>query len=392
MKQFVSSIIIGSLLSVGTLFAQSPSKDVRRSKPFGINLSIWKGIATQTPDSTSNTTLNIGLLSTMNRLNGVGLNVIGGICYQQANGIQVAGISNLNKGNTSGIQLAGITNINGNNTNGISLSGLVNITGNHTQGISITGLTNIVGNDAKGISVSGLMNFVGKNARGITLSGIANVVSEQTHGISIAGLVNVSGSKVAGIQAAGIGNITNKLDGIQIGMGNVAVRGRGLQIGLVNYYKEQFDGIQLGLVNANFNTRIQPMFYVGTNAAFNVGVRFKNPLFYTILGIGMPYMGFDKKFSASASYRAGIELPLPVSNLFISGDMGFQHIESFSNKHHGYPKRFFALQPRLNTSYHLNEQIALFLTGGYSWDKPYGWGHCIGKEAFVEVGVTLLEF
>lgn len=392
MKQFVSSIIIGSLLSVGTLFAQSPSKSNHASKPFGINLSIWKRIATQAADSTSNTTINIGLLSTMNQLNGVGLNVIGGICYQQANGIQTAGIFNLNNGNTNGIQLSGITNINGKNTNGISLSGLVNITGNHAQGISITGLTNIVGNDAKGIVVGGLMNFVGKDVHGIGLASVANVVSEQMHGISIAGLVNVSGLQVSGIQIATIGNITNKLDGIQIGMGNVAVRGRGLQIGLVNYYKEQFDGIQLGLVNANANTLIQPTFYAGTNATFNAGVRFKNPFNYTIIGIGMPYLGLDKKFSASAFYRAGIELPLFAENLFVSGDMGFQHIESFSNRHQGYPKRFFALQPRLSISYHLSEQIGIFLTGGYSWEKPYEWGHCIDKKAFVEVGTTLLRW
>jgi hypothetical protein len=169
------------------------------------------------------------------------------------------------------------------------------------------------------------------------------------------------------------------------------VRGKGLQIGLVNYYNESFDGWQLGLVNANHKTQIQPMLSINNNAAVNVGIRFKNPKTYTILGFGMPYLGFDKPFAASAFYRAGMEFPLLDDCLFISGDMGFQHIESFKNKHHGYPKRYYALQPRLSIDYHLSEQFSLFVTGGYSWDKPYKWGHCIDKGLLIEVGTTILK-
>ena len=42
-----------------------------QNKSAGINLSIWKDICTQPYDSTQTTYVNIGLLSTMNRLNGV---------------------------------------------------------------------------------------------------------------------------------------------------------------------------------------------------------------------------------------------------------------------------------------------------------------------------------
>ena len=278
MKRIISFILIGSLLSVGTLFAQSPSYQAK--KKVGINLSLWKGVATQSLDSTSNTTLNIGLLSAMNQLNGMSLNAIGGVCLQQANGIQAAGIFNLNKGNTNGIQIAGITNINGQNTNGISLSGLVNITSNYAQGISITGLTNIVGNDAKGLTIGGLMNFIGQEAKGISVAGIANIAGESSRGIALAGLINISGEQTKGLQIAGLGNITNKLNGAQVGLANVAVRGKGLQIGLVNYYNESFDGWQLGLVNANPKTQIQPMLSINNNASVNVGIRFKNPKTY----------------------------------------------------------------------------------------------------------------
>ena len=40
-----------------------------QNKSAGINISIWKDICTQPHDSTQTTYVNIGLLSTMNRLN-----------------------------------------------------------------------------------------------------------------------------------------------------------------------------------------------------------------------------------------------------------------------------------------------------------------------------------
>ena len=69
-------------------------------------------------------------------------------------------------------------------------------------------------------------------------------------------------------------------------------------------------GFQLGLVNANPDTRVQMMVYGGNATPANIGVRFKNQLFYTILGVGSMYQGLNNKFSASASYRAGLSFPL----------------------------------------------------------------------------------
>ena len=77
------------------------------------------------------------------------------------------------------------------------------------------------------------------------------------------------------------------------------------------------------------------MLFGGNATKLNVGARFKNNLFYTILGSGTHYLDFSDKFSASLFYRAGLELPL-YKQLFISGDLGFQHIENFKNKDHGH--------------------------------------------------------
>ena len=105
------------------------------------------------------------------------------------------------------------------------------------------------------------------------------------------------------------------------------------------------------------------MFFGGNATKLNVGARFKNRLFYTILGGGTHYLDFGDKFSAALFYRAGLELPL-YKQLFISGDLGYQHIETFKNKDYGIPARLYALQARVNLEYHLTERCGIFIPGG----------------------------
>ena len=66
-----------------------------QNKSAGINISIWKDICTQPHDSTQTTYVNIGLLSTLNRLNGVGINVLGSVVHGDMNGVQITGLANL---------------------------------------------------------------------------------------------------------------------------------------------------------------------------------------------------------------------------------------------------------------------------------------------------------
>lgn len=104
---------------------------------------------------------------------------------------------------------------------------------------------------------------------------------------------------------------------------------------MVNYYKEKLDGFQLGLVNANPDTKVQMMFFGGNTTKLNLAARFKNKLFYTILGGGTHFLDFSDKFSGALFYRAGLELPV-CKQLFISGDLGYQHVETFKNKDYGF--------------------------------------------------------
>lgn len=146
-----------------------------QNKSAGINISIWKDICTQPHDSTQTTYINIGLLSTMNRLNGVGINALGSVVHGDMNGIQITGLANLAGGTMRGVQLAGISNISGDNTVGLSAAGLVNITGDRAQGVVISGLTSIGGDNNSGLMISGFMNVTGNMASGLHFSGAANI-------------------------------------------------------------------------------------------------------------------------------------------------------------------------------------------------------------------------
>lgn len=361
-----------------------------QNKSGGINLSLWKKASTQPADSTQTTYLNLGLFSNMNRLNGVGINAFGSVVQRNMNGVQFSGLANLAGGSMRGLQIGGISNVNGNNLAGVSISGLVNISGNQAKGVLITGLTNIAGDNTGGVMISGIINVTGNKASGVQLAGLANVTGEKFSGVMASGLLNVVGKTLNGIQLSGLANVVGgQLNGVQAGLFNYATNARGLQLGLVNYYKDEMKGFQLGLVNANPETKVQMMVFGGNSTKLNVGVRFKNRLFYTILGGGTHYLDFGDKFSAAAFYRAGLELPL-YKNLFISGDLGYQHIETFKNKDYiDVPARLYALQARLNLEYRFTKKFGIFATGGYGGSRYYNKNKGYDKGVIAEAGVVL---
>lgn len=362
------------LLLTGRAFSQQNHYHQITDSSIGINLSLWKNCSTQPNDTLGKTALNVGVVSTMNQLNGLGINILGSKVKKNANGLQINGI----------------TQIVNEQSNGISLAGLVSIKGLEMNGISFAGITNITGLTSNGITIGGLINFTGKQAAGLQLASIGNITGESSFGASIGGLINVTGNEMCGVQLSGIINITTKSRGAQLAPVNVAVKGKGVQIGLVNYYQEQFDGIQLGLVNANKNTHVQLMAYGGNRAKINFAARFKNELFYTILGAGSPYLDFSDKFSGSLFYRAGMEIPL-YKTLFLSGDMGYQHIETFKNKRQNHPARFYALQARLNLEWRTNKQIGYFISGGYSHERIYKESSPYQHKPIIEAGVVIYK-
>ena len=396
-----------------------------KSKKINIGLSI---------PSTQKTYFNIGFLSNVHQVKGMSINVItsntrtttnglqiAGIAnttVSKMNGVQVSGIANVNAFNANGIMLSGLTNITRNTFNGIQLGGLGNITGKSSRGLAIGGLLNIVGKESNGVRFSGLTNLTGDNLNGVDVSGFMNVAGDTVKGIQLTGILNVSGGKTTGMQIAGLGNVSvetsglqiaalsnlsiQEMRGIQVSAVNLAGKLRGVQLGIVNATKGEQQGVQIGvvnyskdttthkigLVNLNPKTKIQMLAFGGNTSKINVGVRFKNRHTYTILGIGTHYLDFDDKFSGSVTYRAGLYHALS-PKWEISGDLGYAHIETFSNKSIEIPKRMFSLQGRINVNYQIQKRLGLFTSAGYAWTRSYNRDYVYERKPIIELGVIL---
>jgi hypothetical protein len=176
------------------------------------------------------------------------------------------------------------------------LSGLSSATIEQANGIQIAGLTNLVGIDyyrgltpkeiikaensgavpiLNGIQISGLMNYVRGYSTGGQISLGMNISKESMTGAQIGGLFNYSKRLLTGVQLSIVGNVSNgstigvqgalynrttkELSSIQFGAVNLAknIEGKnsvieteatGIQFGLINYSKIM-NGFQVGLIN-----------------------------------------------------------------------------------------------------------------------------------------------
>ena len=411
----LSVLLTGGILLGGysTLSAQRfTSKGLKKGANVSLNITSKK-------KSPQRTYVNLGLFSNFTCLNGFSLNAISSLQHYNAYGMQVTGFANITGLKSTGFQLAGITNVTGHRACGAIFAGLMNVSGTSAYGLVASGLGNISGGDIKGMGISGLLNIGGKDTRGLMIGGLGNVAGEVQAGLAIGGLTNVSGESSRGVQItsllnvaghsnegwqlAGVGNVTvtNKgiqtaafnfsadNRGVQLGVGNVNTGGKkGIQIGLVNVSTDSC-AHQIGCVNIQPQTRIQLLVSGGNTNKGNVAVRFKNKYTYTQFGAGVYYLGTDKDFSVSASYRTGIYYSL-TPRLDISADIGFYHIESLDNKtSHGYPARMYALEPRVNLEYSITRKFGLFASGGYNWTRTYKGNHAFDDTGVFEVGMVL---
>lgn len=433
MKSYIHSLLLGVALSLFHCFNANAQNTFA-----GINLSLYNDISTQPFDSLQKTYFNLGLVSKINHLYGIGINGLGTNVLGNTVGIQISGLTNITKGFTTGMQVGGIANISSKGASGIVVSGITNVWGGSINGVGLTGLTNVISNNGNGFVCAGLANIVGKETNGLEIAGLTNFTgSGHSTGVKLAGLANIVNSGFSGFQVAGLGNLNmNDLNGIQIsglanfnvgktkgvqisGINNAAtdlygvqiagvyndVRNisNGVQIGLVNLANETNDGVQIGLVNyskttaktkiglVNINpeTDIQLMIYGGNMNKGNLAVRFKNRLFYNIIGVGNNYIGLDKKFSISSFYRSGMVYNIS-KRVSISGDLGFQNIENLKNdSDENIPTRMYALEARGNIEFQIKKGISIFGSAGYSVARYYNKDKTYSQKPIIEFGIVL---
>jgi hypothetical protein len=123
--------------------------------------------------------LDLGFFGDARESKGIQLNLIGN---------STGNVLQLTDNYQQGIQLAGLLNLNFGNSDGIQIAGFVNIAASVVQGMQIAGVKNM-GRDVRGIQIAGLLNFA-ESVRGVQI-GLINVTGKLS-GLQI-GLVNYIG-------------------------------------------------------------------------------------------------------------------------------------------------------------------------------------------------------
>ncbi|AMP99219.1 hypothetical protein AY601_2325 [Pedobacter cryoconitis] len=175
-------------------------------------------------------------------INKASFNILGG--YSAGlDGIEMAGLFNMDKTDVSMIQIAGLFNIVGGSVKGVQMAGAVN---------------SVIGN-VDAMQVAGLVNYVRGNTSGLQMAGLSNHTRKDFNGLQMAGAGNISNGTLKGVQIAGLFNYAKTVKGVQFGLVNVADTSSGYSIGLINivkkngYHKISLSGNEL--INANLSLK-----------------------------------------------------------------------------------------------------------------------------------------
>ncbi len=254
---------MAAILLTGVMHAQAQTGDTSKNVRVPVRFGIIPGLSTQgTADvrTTSNFSFNLW----------------GGIT-RNVDGLEIAGLFNIDKGNVQYVQLAGWFN---------------NI-GGEMRGVQSAGLFNFAKGSAKGVQSAGIFNYAGGTVSGVQAGGIYNHAGKNMSGIQAAGIGNYSGKTVNGIQVAGIVNYARRLRGLQVGLINIADTSEGFHLGLINIVKKGYHKV---FVHA---TEVM-------NA--NVAIKTGNPKLYNIITVGVNPGSDNKVFSYG--YGLGREIKL----------------------------------------------------------------------------------
>jgi hypothetical protein len=141
-------------------------------------------------------------------INELSINILGGYTAG-VDGVEMAGIFNMDQKDVSFLQIAGVFNLVGGNLKGVQATGVYNTVLNKVNGVQIAGGVNFARSLDRGMQIAGLMN-VSDESSGFQLAGFVNR-SKGNAGPQLAGVVNIA-KKVKGLQFAGLLNIADSSD------------------------------------------------------------------------------------------------------------------------------------------------------------------------------------
>ncbi|WP_052496461.1 peptidase associated/transthyretin-like domain-containing protein [Pedobacter lusitanus] len=238
-------------------------------------------------------------------INKASFNVLGG--YSAGlNGLEMAGLFNMDKTDVRFIQVAGLFNIVGGSVEGVQLTAAVNSVIGNISGIQVGGLVNNVRGNATGMQLAGVVNMLNGNMKGFQAAGIYNLTKQNVNGIQFAGLANTTRGTMNGLQVAALFNYAKTVKGLQIGLVNVADSSSGYSIGLLNLVKKNgYHKISLSsneLINTNLSIK------TGTQKLYSIlmiGQNFSDTAKIRTIGFGVGHdFLINKRLSIGTEYTA----------------------------------------------------------------------------------------
>lgn len=214
--------VFGLLLSTATLRAQRPA-----------NIAV--GITHKTCDSLRYSSLNLGLFANVDTLRGVQAGVFTSATRMEMRGLNIGGLSAFARGRMYGVQIGGVVNGVEGEMRGVQFTAVSNVA-RQANGIQLAGLSNVCTAPMRGVQLSGITNIAMGVKRGVQSAGVANVCSSSMRGVQLAmynyadtlsgsqfGFFNVCVSHPKGVQV-GIINYSNDTIARKIGLVNVNPR------------------------------------------------------------------------------------------------------------------------------------------------------------------------
>jgi hypothetical protein len=184
---------------------------------------------------------------------------------------------------------------------GVEMAGLFNINKQYVRYLQLAGLFNVVGGNFSGLQIGGIGNNVNKRVDGLQLGGIYNIAKNRK-GFSMAGIANLTLDTAKGLSIAGILNKAKIMNGFSFALVNIA---------------DTLNGYALGLLNFSYNGYHQLMVYSNDLAVANIGFKTGNQKLYALLSAGInpadqpTYftlgLGLGHEFILGGSYKLAAE-------------------------------------------------------------------------------------
>jgi hypothetical protein len=323
-RLFVSSKQIIQGLNLGSFFALSPYQ-----------ISLMPGLSSH------------GMYSSQ-VIDHVSLNLWGGYTAG-VQGVELAGLFNINRTNVGFLQAAGVFNIVGGNTYGLQLAGAYNQVFNKASGLQAAGLVNKARIFTGGVQLAGVSNITDQ-ASGVQIAGLFNKAST-LNGVQFSGLMNFTGS-AKGLQLTGLINNSTKKIGSQIaGVVNVASKVKGVQFaGLFNVA----DSSDYPIALVNFVKNGKKTLAISTDEFLFTHVDFRSGgrVFYGLIGGGYKFTDQPLRYAVDAGFGAHIK-----NGTHFTMDAEYVYRAAFGgNKHELYQGNSLKLLPGLK----LNRTLQLF--------------------------------